>query len=156
MNAWIAGATGLVGRALLDALLAEPRVEQVAALARRPLPRTHPKLESVTVDFERLEQELAGRRATCAFCCLGTTIKKAGSQDAFRRVDHDYVLAFARAALAAGAEKLLVVTALGADAKSGIFYNRVKGEVEAHLRELGFRELHLLRPSLLLGPREER
>jgi uncharacterized protein YbjT (DUF2867 family) len=156
MKAWIVGATGLVGRALLEAALAEPRVESVTALVRRPAERTHPKLEMLAVDFEQLETALAGRSVTHAFCCLGTTIKKAGSQQAFRRVDHDYVLAFGRAAAAAGVRKLLVVTALGADAGSSIFYNRVKGEVEAGLSGLGIRELHLFRPSLLLGEREER
>ena len=156
MQALIAGATGLVGRTLLDALLAEARVERVTAVLRRPSGRTHAKLEELSIDFDQLERDLSGRTATHAFCCLGTTIKKAGSQPAFYRIDHDYVLAFGRAAKAAGASKLLVVTALGADAKSSVFYNRVKGEVEAHLAELGLPELHLLRPSLLLGERAER
>jgi uncharacterized protein YbjT (DUF2867 family) len=156
MKAWVVGATGLVGRALVDALLAEPRCEKVTALVRRPVERTHPKLESLEVDFEKLESALRGRSATHAFCCLGTTIKQAGTQAAFRRVDHDYPIAFGRAAVAGGAKKLLVVTALGADAQSSIFYNRVKGEVEAELSKLGARELHLFRPSLLLGERADR
>lgn len=156
MRAWLVGATGLVGHTLLDALLAEPRVEQVTAIVRRPLERAHPKLEALTVDFERLEHELEGRTATVGFCCLGTTIKKAGSEPAFYRVDHDYPLAFGRACKAAGVRKLLVVTALGADPASGIFYNRVKGEVERDLEALGVPELHVLRPSLLLGERSER
>lgn len=156
MQAWVVGATGLVGRALLEDLLAEPRCERVTAIVRRPTPSTNPKLESLEVDFESLESALRGRTATHAFCCLGTTIKKAGTEAAFRRVDHDYPLAFGRAAVEAGVKKLLVVTALGADAKSSIFYNRVKGEVEAELARLGLPELHLFRPSLLLGEREDR
>ena len=156
MNAWVVGATGLVGRALIGGLLAEPKVEQVTAIVRRPLDRKHPKLTEVRVDFDRLEEELRGRTATHAFCCLGTTIKKAGSQAAFYRVDHDYPLAFGRAALAAGVKKFLVVTALGADPRSSIFYNRVKGELEEHLAGLDLPELHALRPSLLMGEREER
>jgi uncharacterized protein YbjT (DUF2867 family) len=156
MHAWIVGATGLVGRALLDAALAEPRVERVTAVVRRPLERADPKLAALVVDFDRLEQELAEQNATHAFCCLGTTIKKAGSQTAFYRVDHDYPLAFARAALSAGVKKLAVVTAVGAHPKSSIFYNRVKGELERDLGALGLPELHVLRPSLLLGDREDR
>lgn len=156
MDAWIVGATGLVGRTLLDGLLAEPRVARVTAIVRRPVERAHPKLEVLSVDFEHLERELERRTATVGFCCLGTTIKKAGSEAAFYRVDHDYPLAFGRACKAAGVRKLLVVTALGADPQSGIFYNRVKGEVERDLEALGLPELHVLRPSLLLGERLER
>ncbi len=156
MHAWIVGATGLVGRALLEDLLAEPRVEHVTAIVRRPLEQKAPKLETLVVDFERLEKELAGRTASVGFCCLGTTIKKAESQPAFYRVDHDYPLAFGRACKAAGARKLVVVTAVGADASSRVFYNRVKGEVEERLAELGLPELHVLRPSLLLGKRPDR
>jgi len=156
MHAWIVGATGLVGRSLLDGLLAEPRVERVTAIVRRPVERAHPKLEVLTIDFERLERELEGRTASVGFCCLGTTIKKAGSEAVFYRVDHDYPLAFGRACKAAGVRKLLVVTALGADPSSGIFYNRVKGEVERDLEALALPELHVLRPSLLLGERAER
>jgi uncharacterized protein YbjT (DUF2867 family) len=160
MNAWIVGATGLVGGALLDLLLAEPKVETVTAIVRRPVTQAHPKLTVLELDFAELEARLGERRAapgtTHAFCCLGTTIKKAGSQAAFRHVDHDLPLAFGRAALAADARKLLVVTALGADASSRIFYNRVKGEIEADLQQLGLRELHLFRPSLILGARADR
>jgi uncharacterized protein YbjT (DUF2867 family) len=160
MNAWIVGATGLVGGALLDLMLAEPRVETVTAIARRPLERAHPKLNALVSSFDDLEATLRALGpapgAMQAFCCLGTTIKKAGSEAAFRHVDHDLPLAFGRAAAAAGARKLLIVTALGADPDSRIFYNRVKGEVEADLGALGLRELHLFRPSLMLGPRAER
>jgi uncharacterized protein YbjT (DUF2867 family) len=106
------------------------------------------------VDIARLEEESLPA-AEDAFCCLGTTIKKAGSQEAFRAVDHDAVLAFARAAKRAGVRRFLVVTALGADARSSVFYNRVKGEAEQALQALGFESLVILRPSLLLGDRAE-
>jgi len=93
MHAWIVGATGLVGKSLLEALLAEPRVERVTAIVRRPLERADPKLDVLTADFDDLEGALSGKAASAGFCCLGTTIKKAGSQDAFRRVDHAFPLA---------------------------------------------------------------
>lgn len=152
---WVVGATGLVGRETVQALVADPAFSKVVAVVRRPVGLPHPKLEERVVDFDALERALAGTSVDVAVCCLGTTIKQAGSQAQFRRVDHDYVLAFARAALAAGAKHFLVVTALGADARSRVFYNRVKGEVEEALTALPFRALTIARPSLLLGERAE-
>ncbi|MFY0573803.1 oxidoreductase [Cystobacter fuscus] len=154
-TALVAGASGLVGGWLLDSLLADSRYREVHSLGRRALPRQHPKLVQHTVDFARLGGE-ALPAAQDAFCCLGTTIKKAGSQEAFRAVDHDAVLAFAQAARAAGVQRFLVVTALGANARSRIFYNRVKGQVEEALASVGFESLVILQPSLLLGERPER
>ncbi|WP_043430368.1 oxidoreductase [Cystobacter fuscus] len=154
-TALVAGASGLVGGWLLDALLADSRYREVHSLGRRALPRQHPKLVQHTVDFARLGGE-ALPTAQDAFCCLGTTIKKAGSQEAFRAVDHDAVLAFAQAARAVGVQRFLVVTALGANARSRIFYNRVKGQVEEALASVGFESLVILQPSLLLGERPER
>ena len=156
MEAWVAGATGLVGRLLVGELSARPEVQSVTALVRRAEDRTFPKVEERVVEFERLALELAGRTATHVFCCLGTTQAKAGSEAAFRRVDYEYPLALGRAAVAAGARKFLVVTALGADPSSRIFYNRVKGELERDLAALGLAELHVFRPSLILGERAER
>ncbi len=153
-NALVAGASGLVGGLLLDALLESPLYREVCSLGRRPLPRQHPKLTQRTVDFTRLDSE-ALPPADDAFCCLGTTIKKAGSQEAFRAVDHDAVLAFAQAARKAGARRFLLVSALGADPRSRIFYNRVKGETEKDLEAVSFESLIILRPSLLLGDRAE-
>ena len=155
-DVWIAGATGLVGRALLERLLERPDVRHVTAIGRRPTGRTHPKLLDLVVDFGSLEAELAGRSATHVFCCLGTTIAAAGSQEAFRRVDHDYPLALGRAARKAGTRKFLVVTAMGANPRSRVFYNRVKGDLEQDLRALALPELAVFRPSLLLGERTER
>jgi uncharacterized protein YbjT (DUF2867 family) len=153
-SALVAGASGLVGGFVLEALLESPLYREVCSLGRRALPQQHPKLTQRTVDFARLENEPLPA-ADDAFCCLGTTIKKAGSQEAFRAVDHDAVLAFAQAARKAGARRFLLVSALGADARSRMFYNRVKGEAEEHLQRLGFESLVHLRPSLLLGERAE-
>jgi uncharacterized protein YbjT (DUF2867 family) len=153
-TALVAGASGLVGGLLLDALLESPLYREVCSLGRRPVSKQHPRLTQRTVDFARLEAE-ALPAADDAFCCLGTTIKKAGSQQAFRAVDYDAVLAFAQAARKAGARRFLVVTALGADPRSRVFYNRVKGEVEEALKGQGFESLIILRPSLLLGERAE-
>lgn len=153
-TALLAGASGLVGGHLLDLLLDGTDPPEVVSLGRRPLPRTHPKLSQRTVDFARLG-DTPLPAADVAFCCLGTTIKRAGSREAFRAVDHDAVVAFATAAKTAGVRHFLVVTALGADARSSVFYNRVKGEAEGSLRALGFEALTIAQPSLLLGDREE-
>ncbi|HYH99988.1 NAD(P)H-binding protein [Hyalangium sp.] len=153
-TALVAGASGLVGSLLLDELLESPLYREVCSLGRRPLPKQHPKLSQRTVDFAQLESE-ALPSVDDVFCCLGTTLKKAGSQEAFRAVDHGAVLALGRAARRAGARRFLLVSALGADPRSRIFYNRVKGEAEEDLKSLGFESLVLLRPSLLLGERAE-
>lgn len=153
-TALLAGASGLVGGHLLDLLLDGTDPVAVVSLGRRALPRTNPRLTQLTVDFARLG-ETPLPAADLAFCCLGTTIKRAGSQEAFRAVDHDAVVAFGTAAKSAGVRHFLVVTALGADARSSVFYNRVKGEVESSLRALGFDALTIAQPSLLLGDREE-
>jgi len=152
-TALIAGASGLVGGELLQLLLAAPEYDRVIALGRRPLGIDHPKLVSLTVDFAALEKAAADLRCDDAFCCLGTTIKDAGSREAFRAVDHAAVLAFAWAAQRAGAKRFFVVSALGADPDSRVFYSRVKGETEAALQVLGFGTLAVFRPGLLLGQR---
>ncbi len=149
-DALLAGATGLIGHALADLWAASvPPPARLHLLMRRAMPAAarqvvHP------VDFTQLPPL---PRAGTAFCCLGTTIKTAGSQAAFRAVDHTAVLAFARAAKAAGVRRFAVVSALGANPHSGTFYNRVKGEMEAELATLGFAHLVIARPSLLSGNR---
>jgi uncharacterized protein YbjT (DUF2867 family) len=148
----LAGATGLVGRALLAQLAVDEGVARVHALLRRapaPWPPSA-RIAPLVVDFTALP---AMPPADEAFCTLGTTIGVAGSQAAFRAVDFDAVLSFARAAQAAGVRRFAVVSALGADAKSSVFYNRVKGEMEAALGALGFDALVIARPSLLTGAR---
>lgn len=146
----LAGATGLIGSELLQQLLADERVAQVHTLGRRPPARTHPKLTHHASD---LRDVAPLPPLDAAFIALGTTIAVAGSQAAFRAVDHAAVLAVARAAQQAGAQRLGVVSAMGANAASRIFYNRVKGETEDGLAALGFGCLVIARPSLLIGDR---
>jgi uncharacterized protein YbjT (DUF2867 family) len=151
--ALVAGGTGLVGRELVDALLADSAVGAVHVLVRSRHAE-FAKRNGLTLRVVDYSQPLpALPPADDAFCCLGTTIKVAGSQAAFRAVDFDAALAFARAARAAGATRLGVVSALGADASSRVFYNRVKGELEQAVKTLGFESVLLARPSLLLGDR---
>lgn len=154
-TALIAGPSGLVGGHLLGQLLAAPDYDRVVALVRRPLPVTHPKLEQVTADFTALEKISSDLRCDDAFCTLGTTIRQAGSRENFRAVDHTAVLAFAWAAQRNGARRFFVVSSMGADAQSRVFYGRVKGETEEALMVLGFETLAIFRPSLLLGQRSQ-
>lgn len=151
-TALVAGATGLVGREILQGLLADEGVAAVHVLARRTPPVQHPKLAAHVVDFAALP---ALPPCDEAYLALGTTIKVAGSQRAFRAVDFDANLAVARAAQAAGARRLGVVSAMGADARSPVFYNRVKGELEQALDISGYEGLVIARPSLLLGDRAQ-
>lgn len=155
-RAVVAGATGLIGRELVAQLLREERYDKVVALVRKPLELTHIKLEQRLVDYERLAASVEGTLAGAdVYCALGTTIKTAGSQAAFRKVDYDYPLALARLAAAEGAAAFLIVTAMGANARSAIFYSRVKGELEEALGGLGLASLTIFRPSLLVGERAE-
>jgi uncharacterized protein YbjT (DUF2867 family) len=152
----LAGASGLVGGQCLRRALESPAIAGVVAVSRRALPIVHPKLEVTLVeDFARLADG-AAPPASAALCALGTTIKRAGSQPAFRAVDHDAVVAFARWALRAGCRTFVVVSSVGADHRSGTFYLRVKGETEQALATLGFERLVVLRPSLILGARADR
>lgn len=151
----LAGATGLVGKQVLAALLADPRVERVVAPTRRAL-EPHPKLESPMVDFARLPEEARWWAVDGAICTLGTTRKRAGSDAAFREVDHDYPLAVARLTRARGAARFALTSAQGADARSRFLYMRVKGEVEEAIGRLGFPSLTVVRPGLIGGEREER
>lgn len=150
-RAVVAGASGLVGRELSRLLLADRRYSSVVLLLRRPLPElTSPRLQQRLVSFDALP---ALEPCDDIYVALGTTMAVAGSQAAFRRVDHDYVIAVARAARAADASRLGLVSALGADTASRIFYNRVKGEAERDVCALGFTRVVIARPSLLLGER---
>ncbi|MBD8808871.1 MULTISPECIES: oxidoreductase [Pseudomonas syringae group] len=149
----LAGATGLTGEHLLDRLLNEPTVSRVLAPTRRAL-AAHPHLENPVGDLNTLLPSLGGR-VDIAFCCLGTTIKQAGSQDAFKAVDLDLVVAFAKRARELGARHLLVISAVNADARSSVFYSRIKGEMEQALRAQDWPQLTIARPSLLVGNRPE-
>ena len=146
----IAGATGLVGREILQGLLSDPTVAVVHSVGRRPLAIAHPKLMAHVVDFACLP---ALPPADEVYLALGTTIKVAGSQAAFRAVDFDANLAVAKAAVAAGAKKIGLVSAMGADANSKVFYSRVKGELEDALTQLPLMGLVIARPSMLEGNR---
>jgi uncharacterized protein YbjT (DUF2867 family) len=151
------GASGLVGSHLLHLLAGDPSYSQITLLTRRRLALDGGKVREAVVDFERPETFHAHVAGDDVFCCLGTTIKKAGSEDAFRKVDFEAPLAVAREARAAGAGQFLIVTAVGANAGSRIFYNRVKGEVEEALGKLDFpRGLKVLHPSMIVGERSER
>jgi uncharacterized protein YbjT (DUF2867 family) len=152
--ALIAGSTGLIGNQLLLLLLEASEYDKVIALSRKPLDLNHPKLENVTLTIDQLDQ-LATLKAEDVYCCLGTTIKQAKSKEAFRKVDFDYPIALAKMLKQNGAQQFLLVSALGANKNSSIFYNRVKGEVEEAVKQMGFAAFHIFRPSLLVGDRKE-
>ncbi|MGH8817907.1 MAG: oxidoreductase [Achromobacter pestifer] len=154
MKLLLIGSTGLVGQHVLDQALADPRVTRVVSIARRPLP-AHAKLLTPQVDFDRLPQDADWWHADAVICTLGTTMRAAGSQAAFRKVDHDYPLAVARLARQHGTPAYVLNSAIGADASSRFFYNRVKGEVERDLTALGFASLTVVRPGLIGGQRPE-
>lgn len=161
-TALLLGASGLVGRHTLGLLARDGRWGRVVTLGRRPLSSasaTHeePKVDVShhVVDFDRLDDQAELFACDDLFCCLGATIKKAGSEEAFRRVDLDIPFEAAQLAHSAGATQMLLVSALGADPDSRIFYNRTKGEAERAVEEVGFDALQILRPSLLTGDRDE-
>jgi uncharacterized protein YbjT (DUF2867 family) len=154
-SALLVGATGLVGGELLTLLLDHSGYEKVKVFTRKPLNNNHPKLEQIGMDFDDLNLYKEHFNVTDVYCCLGTTIKKAGSQSAFRKVDYDYPVVLAKLAEERNVEKFLIITAMGADKSSKVFYNRVKGKVEEELRNSGIGTLHIFRPSLLLGERQE-
>jgi uncharacterized protein YbjT (DUF2867 family) len=152
-TAVLAGATGLVGTHCLQTLLASSAYDRVIAVVRRPLVLTHGKLEQLIVDFDSLGSlDAAGADV---FCALGTTIRKAGSQEAFRLVDFGYTTRFAQRASDGGARQFALVSSVGANARSKNFYLRVKGETEEAVSAMPFDAVHLFRPSLLMGERAE-
>lgn len=173
----ISGGSGLVGTQLLHQLFAQDQYDRVIAVGRRELALKHKKLVQVQVDFDRLlevdleeklrEKDLGGDNHDLvtaltagdflmhAYCSLGTTIKEAGSKENFYKIDHDYVLAFARWTNQLAASKFLYVSAIGADPNSSIFYNKVKGEIERDLKPLSFKYIGIFQPSILLGNRKE-
>ncbi|MEM6347694.1 MAG: oxidoreductase [Bacteroidota bacterium] len=154
-KALILGATGLIGQYVLSQLLTDQRYDQVVAFSRRELSQTHPKLKVVIVDFAKMEQVAEHFGGDELYCCLGTTMKKAGSEEAFKWVDYEIPYRAAKLALSQGLKHYLIVTAMGADTKSFFFYNRVKGEIERDLAALGLERLSILQPGLLLGDRDE-
>ncbi len=155
-TAVVAGASGLVGSALIKRLTDTSEYGQVHILVRKELDLVHPKLVQHIVDFDQLENLTFDFIPDDAFCTLGTTISKAGSQTAFIRVDHNYVCTFAEMAKELGVTGFFVVSSMGANQASSIFYNKVKGRMEDDLKKIGFPRLGIFRPSLLLGPRKEK
>ncbi len=155
-TAVVAGASGLVGSALVRMLLELPHYSSVHLLVRKEMELAHPKLVQHVVDFNKLDTLELGFKAEDAFCTLGTTIARAGSKEAFKMVDHDYVCAFAQTAFSIGATGCYVVSSMGANPTSAFFYNKVKGEMEEDLKKCNFPRLGIFRPSLLLGPRTEK
>lgn len=151
----IVGATGLIGGYCLQSLCDDANYSEVTALVRKPLLKTHRKLKEVLTKFDNLEHDLLNIKADDVYCCLGSTIKKAGSQEAFKQIDHTLVVTIAELMRKQGTEQFLVISALGADKESKVFYNRTKGEMEEAVKEIGYPCLRIIRPSLLLGPREE-
>ena len=155
-TALLVGATGLVGGHCLRVLLADPEWVGVTTFTRRRIALSNPKLVARMVDFDRLGQLSGFPRVSDVFCCLGTTIASAGSQSEFYKVDFTYVTEAARLAAVSGARQILLVSSVGADPSSHIFYSRVKGEVEEAVKRLPYDGIHIFRPSLLAGVRAER
>jgi uncharacterized protein YbjT (DUF2867 family) len=151
----LVGASGLIGGFCLTRLLEEDEAEQVVALTRRPLGRSHTKLDEHLVQFDNLAEHSALFEVDSLFCCLGTTRKAAGSRDAFEKVDYGYVKNMAALAAANNVRQFLLISAFGANPHSPVFYSRIKGLAEQAVRQQPFHCVHILRPSMLLGSRPD-
>ncbi|MFC7370964.1 NAD(P)H-binding protein [Fictibacillus iocasae] len=154
-KALVLGATGLIGREVVNMLLAHEQYESVTVLVRRKLDKEHPKLIQVIADFDHLEQHHDAFKSDDVFSCLGTTIKKAKTKENFKKVDYEYTIKAAELAAKNGAARFLTVSSLGADSTSIFFYNKVKGMVEDKLKKIPLHAVHVFQPSLLLGDRDE-
>lgn len=154
-TALIVGSTGLIGQELLNLLLNSSSYEKVIAITRKPLELKNQKLDNRVIDFKNFSEELKTIHAQDVFCCLGTTMKKAGTKEKFRKIDYDYPLELAEVSKEQGAQAYFLISALGASTSSSVFYNQVKGEIEAAIDKVGFDRYHIFRPSLLLGDRNE-
>lgn len=156
MKVMILGATGLTGGKVLEGLLARTEVSSVIAPVRRSLPLKHAKLEQHEIDFDHLDDHSELFAVDAIICCLGTTIKKAGSRQQFRKVDYGYPLKTAELGRTHGAKAFVLMSAIAASSSSTVFYNRVKGELEDAVKALDYPCLSIYQPSLLLGERKER
>lgn len=154
-TALIFGASGLVGGYCLDFLLAHAAYQRVVAFVRKPLDKEHDRLRQVIIDFDRMDDFRKQLQGEDLFLCLGTTMAKAGSREAFYKVDFKYSYKVAQMAAEQGVNQLFLVSAVGADKDSLFFYNRVKGELEEAIKELPFWAVHIFQPSVLLGERNE-
>lgn len=154
-TALVLGASGLVGNELVKILIQQKNYEKIHLLVRKPLEIKNSSCEMHVVDFDQLHKHHELFQVTDIFCCLGTTIKKAKSKEAFRKVDFEYPVKAAQLASVSGVEKFLIITAMGSNSKSRVFYNQVKGEVEEAIGKFSLPSVHIFRPSLLLGNRAE-
>ena len=156
MIATLIGSTGLTGSFLVQRLLADSTITKVISISRKSLKIANPKLTEVLVsDLAQLPSIETKIRGELYFCCLGTTIKAAGSKESFEKVDHAAIVAFAKIAKVHDAKSFTFVSAMGANASSMFFYNQVKGRTENEVKALGLRSLIIFRPALLVGPRRE-
>jgi len=154
-TALLFGASGLVGGHCLRCLLSSDRYDKVKIFVRKELPVTHEKLEQHLIDFDKMDEVKDLMKGDDLYLCLGTTMKKAGSKAAFRKVDFDYAYNAAEIAATHGAKQLMLVSSIGADATSFFYYNKIKGELEEAIKELTYKTIHILRPSVLDGDRKE-
>jgi uncharacterized protein YbjT (DUF2867 family) len=152
-TAIVLGATGLIGKKVTEHLLKNDTYSTVIILVRKPLNINHPKLKQHIFNYDAIDNTLL--KGDDLFCCLGTTIKTAGSKEAFRKVDLDYVVNVAKASKGNGINHFAVVSAMGANKNSTVFYNQIKGEMEESIKAIGFNSTYIIRPSLLLGDRKE-
>ena len=152
-TAIVLGATGLIGKKVTEYLLKNDSYSTVIILVRKPLNINHPKLKQHIFNYDAIDNTLL--KGDDLFCCLGTTIKTAGSKEAFRKVDLDYVVNVAKASKGNGINHFAVVSAMGANKNSTVFYNQIKGEMEESIKAIGFNSTYIIRPSLLLGDRKE-
>lgn len=155
MEAIIAGATGLVGNNLLHLLLEHPDYTKVTALVRKKIPLQHPKLKQLVLDFDKLEDYRNDIRGDAVFCALGTTKNRTPDKEQYRKIDYQYPLDIAFIAQQNEVSQYHLVSALGANEKSPVFYSKLKGEVERDLKTIPFKAIHIYRPSLLDGKRKE-
>jgi len=154
-HALVAGATGLIGNELLQILIRGRHYQKISVLSRREIETSSKRVTTILTDYNKLSDDDIPDNVTDVFCCLGTTMKKAGSKEAFRMVDYSYPLKIAKIARQKGAQQYLLISVMGADAKSAIFYNQVKGKTEQAIAKLGYSAFHVFRPSLLMGDRDE-
>lgn len=154
-KAILIGATGLIGHDLLIKLLADENYSEVLAISRKALNLNHPKLKELIINFDELSNHIAEISGDVVFCCLGTTIKKTPDLAVYRKIDYQYPLDVANIAFKNGTKQYHLVSALGADVKSRLFYSRTKGEVERDLQKTPFQAIHIYRPALLDGNRKE-
>jgi len=154
-TALIIGSTGLVGSHLVQILLESKDYDKVVTFGKRASGMQHPKLTEHIIDFDKIDSYSELIKGDDFFCTIGTTIKKAGSKEAFRKVDFEYPMQFATIALKNGIKQFLLISSVGADPSSGNFYLRTKGEIELFLKNAGFESVSIVQPSLLLGDRKE-